>query len=81
MFYTSVVFALTQLRLNFGEGCSMTVFAITYFLIDFYGVPLHNTVVSTSKAASPHEHAISCKVDNMQILNILGWLLFFLSFF
>lgn len=63
----SVVFALTQFRLNFGEGDSMAIFAITYFLIDFYGVPLNSTVVSTSKATSLHEKAITCKVDNMQL--------------
>lgn len=37
----------------------MTIFAVTYFLIDCYGVPLNNTVVSTSKATSLHEQAIT----------------------
>lgn len=45
----------------------MAVFTITYFLIDCYGVPLNSTVVSTSKTASPHEQAITCKVDNIQL--------------
>lgn len=48
----------------------MVVFATACFLIDCYGDPINNTLVSTSAVASPHEQAITFKLDNIQLLNV-----------